>query len=105
MAVKAVAVATPLAFVAAMVVFVPLANVPLGPLAGAVNVTVTPGTGLLLESFTVTASAFAKVVLIFADCGVVPLLAVICAAVEGRFVRTKLTEVRPGAVATTLYAV
>jgi hypothetical protein len=44
-------VATPLPFVIA--VLTPPANVPLAPLPGAVNVTVTPGTGLLEASLTV----------------------------------------------------
>jgi hypothetical protein len=52
-AVNVVAVARPLALVVVVVVFVPLANVPLAPLAGAVNVTDTPLTGLLCESVTV----------------------------------------------------
>lgn len=47
LAVNAVAVATPLALVVALVVIVPLANVPLAPLLGAVNVTVAPLTKLL----------------------------------------------------------
>ena len=45
LAVTAGAVATPLAPVAAVVVFLP-ANVPPGPLVGALKVTVTPLTGL-----------------------------------------------------------
>jgi hypothetical protein len=45
LAVKADAVATPLALVVAVVVVVPFANVPLGPVLGAVNVTVTPSIG------------------------------------------------------------
>jgi hypothetical protein len=45
-AVNVVAVATPLALVEAIVVFVPLTNVPLAPLAGAVKVTDTLGTRL-----------------------------------------------------------
>ncbi len=51
LAVKTAAVASPDAFVVAVVI--PPANVPLGPLVGAVIVTVTPLTGLLKESFTV----------------------------------------------------
>lgn len=104
MAVNAVAVATPLASVVAIVVFVALANVPLAPLAGAVNVTVTPGTGLLLASLTVTASRVEKAVVTFADCGVVPALALICVAVPGLFVREKLAVVAEPAAATILKA-
>jgi hypothetical protein len=51
LAVNVTDVATPLAFVVA--VFTPPANVPLAPLPGAVNVTVTPETGLLDASLTV----------------------------------------------------
>ena len=76
-AVNAVAVATPLAPVVACVVFVVLANFPLAPVVGAVNVTTTPGTGLLLPSSTVTASTFPNAVPTVADCGVVPALVVI----------------------------
>jgi hypothetical protein len=50
-------------------VVAPPANVPLGPLAGAVNVTVTPLTGLLKESFTVACSCIANAALTFALCG------------------------------------
>jgi hypothetical protein len=67
-------VATPEASVVA--VLTPPANVPLAPLAGAVNVTSTPLTRLLLASLTVTTSGAAKVVLTTALCGV-PLVAVI----------------------------
>jgi len=101
-AVNAVAVATPLASVVALVVLVPLANLPLAPVVGAVNATLTPGTGLLLASFTVTASRVPKAVLMAADCGVVPAFAVICVGVPGVFVSAKLTEARPEAPATTL---
>jgi len=45
------AVAVPVPSVIALVVS-PVEKVPLAPLAGAVNVTVTPGTGLPPESFT-----------------------------------------------------
>ena len=69
--------ATPDAFVATTIVAVLLLNTPDAPDPGAVNVTFTPETGLLPASFTVTASALAKAVLTFADCGVVPAFAVI----------------------------
>jgi hypothetical protein len=61
-AVNAADVATPLAFVVA--VFTPPANVPLAPLAGGVNVTMTPLTGLLPASVTVATRGAAKAVLI-----------------------------------------
>src|ERR1700693_3944545 len=71
LAVNTADVATPLAFVTA--VFTPPANVPLAPVcAGAVNVTVTPETGLLLASFTVACSAVVNAVAIVALCGVPP---------------------------------
>ena len=57
LAVKVEAVATPLELVTAVVVAVLLAKVPLAPEAGAVKVTVTPGMGLPLPSFTVAWSA------------------------------------------------
>src|SRR5205085_1647446 len=79
-AVNAVAVAIPLALVVASVVFVPFANVPLAPVAGAVKATLTPATGLLLASLTVTARVVANAVPIFADWGVVPAFAAICVA-------------------------
>jgi hypothetical protein len=59
--------ATPDAFVAAMIVAVPLLKVPEAPAPGAVNVTFTPLTGLLPASFTVTANGFVNAVLIVAD--------------------------------------
>src|SRR5215470_15871855 len=72
LAVKTAAVATPDAFVVAVVT--PPANVPLAPLPGAAKVTVAPLTGLLNESFTVACSV-AKGVFTVALCGV-PALAV-----------------------------
>src|ERR1700686_1448556 len=91
LAVNIAEVATPLAFVIA--VFTPPANVPLAPVcAGAVNVTVTPETGLLLASFTVAWSAVVNAVLIVAVCGV-PAVAVILAGGKALLVRLKLAEV------------
>ena len=52
LAVNAADVATPDVLVVA--VLIPPANVPLAPLAGAVKATITPLTGLLPESLTVT---------------------------------------------------
>ena len=81
MAVNVEAVATPLAFVVAFAVVDPLANVPLAPVPGAVNVTVIPLTGLLLASLTVAASAVPKFVFTDVLCGV-PAVAVMLAGVE-----------------------
>jgi len=80
-------IATPEALVVA--VFTPPANVPEAPLEGAVNVTVTPLTGLPPEFFTVAAKRLANAVLIAALCGVPP-LAVIEAALPAVFVRRKV---------------
>jgi hypothetical protein len=96
--------ATPDAFVATVIVAVLLLNTPDAPDPGAVNVTFTPETGLLPASFTVTASAFANAVLIVADCGVVPALAVIVVGAPALFVSEKFTVVRPLAAAVTVYA-
>jgi hypothetical protein len=91
LAVNTAEVATPLALVTA--VFVPPANVPLAPVcAGAMNVTVTPETGLFPESFTVAWSAVVKAVPIVALCGV-PAVAVIVAAEPAVLVRAKLAAV------------
>jgi hypothetical protein len=65
-----VEVATPAAFVIALVL--PPAKVPPAPLAGGVNVTVTPETGLLFASLTVAESGDGKGVAIFVVCGVPP---------------------------------
>ena len=96
------AAATPEAFVATTIVAVLLLNMPDAPAPGAVNVTFTPDTGLLPESRTVTASAFAKAVLTTVDCGVVPALAVIVAGGPTMFVNAKLLVTGP-AVTNTLY--
>ena len=58
--VNAGAVATPDELVLADTVVSEPVKVPLGPVAGAVKVTVAPATGLLLASFTVAASAVVK---------------------------------------------
>src|SRR5438445_724803 len=86
-----------------MIVAVLLLNTPDAPDPGAANVTFTPETGLLPASFTVTASAFAKAVLIVADCGVVPAFAVIVVAAPTVFVSEKFTGVDPVAAAVTVY--
>ena len=67
LAVKVLAVASPEALVVA--VFTPPAKAPLGPVAGAVKVTTTPGTGLPEVSFTVACRAVPKAVLMVALCG------------------------------------
>ncbi len=89
----------PEALVAAVIVVVALLNVPLAPEPGAVKVTLTPGTGLLPASFTVTATAFVKTVLTEVLCGVVPALAVI---VIGVLVIEKFTVTKPAAAAETV---
>src|ERR1700676_155599 len=100
LAVNNAAVATPLAFVVA--VLTPPAKVPLGPEPGGENVTTTPLTGLFPASVTVATNNAAKAVLIGALCGV-PLVAVTLAAGPGWFVRVKLVEESLGELATTLY--
>jgi hypothetical protein len=61
LAVNGAAVATPFASVVTVVAVVLLAKAPLAPLAGALKVTTTPLTGLLLRSVTFACSAVAKV--------------------------------------------
>ena len=98
LAVNILDVATPLAFVTA--VFTPPANVPLGPVPGAVNVTVRPFSGLPPGSVTVATKAATKAVLICALCPE-PLVTTIDATGPGRFVSEKLTVVKPMAEAAT----
>jgi hypothetical protein len=71
LAVKMGEVAWPLTPVMLVAMADPL-KVPLGPDDGAVNVTVTPGTGLLPESRTMTTSGFAKFLLTGVLCGLPP---------------------------------
>src|SRR5215472_6537683 len=87
LAVKTAAVATPEAFVVA--VLTPPANVPLAPLAGALNVTVTPLTKLPKGSLTVACSCVAKAVFTVALWGV-PAVAVMLLAAPARLVSEKL---------------
>jgi hypothetical protein len=94
--------AIPEAFVATVIVAVLLLNLPDAPEPVAVNVTFTPETGLLPASFTVTARALAKAVLIVVDCGVVPAFAVIDEAAPAVLVSEKFTVVRPVAAAVTV---
>jgi hypothetical protein len=99
-AVNVADVATPLAFVVA--VFTPPAKVPLAPLAGGVNVTTTPLTGLFPESVTVATRGAANAVLIVAFCPE-PLVTATFAAAPVKFVKAKFADVAPVALATTLY--
>ena len=93
--------AIPEALVATVIVAVELLNMPLAPEPGAVKVTFTPDTGLLPASFTVTARAVAKAVLIVALCGVVPALAVMVKT-RAALVIEKFTVVSPVAAAVTV---
>jgi hypothetical protein len=98
-AVSTGAVATPLARVTAVTVSEEPNN-PVGPLQGAVNVTVTPLTGLLTESFTMAWRAVENAVFTVALCDV-PALMVIVAAVV--FVRLKFApEATPDTFAVTV---
>src|SRR5450755_4492768 len=95
--------ATPAALVATTMVSVLLLNNPEAPEPGAVNVTLTPATGLLPTSRTVTASGLAKAVLMVALCGVVPALAVIDAGAPTVLVRLNVAGVTtPTTLAVTL---
>src|SRR5215472_5918278 len=89
LAVKTAEVATPEAFVTAVVT--PPANVPLAPLAGAAKVTVTPFTGLFPESGTVAWSCAGKAVLVGGVC----VVAEVATTLDGglpKFVREKKAE-------------
>src|SRR5258708_36709040 len=87
LAVKTGAFATPCALVTA--VFIPPANVPLAPLAGAVKATVTPLIGLPAASFTVACSCVANAVLMVALWGV-PAVGVMLDGAPARLVSEKL---------------
>src|SRR2546427_92877 len=101
LAVNTGAVATPSELVVA--VLTPPAKEPLGPLVGAVKVTVTPLTGLFPESFTVACNCVVYAVLTVALCGVPP-VAVILAAAPVRLVSEKFAGVAtPDTVAETAY--
>jgi hypothetical protein len=100
LAVSAGAVATPLELVTAVAVAED-PKVALAPVDGAVNVTVTPVTGLPPESFTVAWSAVAKAVLAIVLCGV-PAVAVMLAG-TAVLVRLKLAAVAtPATLAVTV---
>lgn len=99
LAVKVAEVATPEEFVTA--VFFPPANVPLAPDGGAVNVTVTPGTGLPPTSVTVADSGLTNAVFTGALCPEPP-VAVMVWGGPGVFVNAKDTgAATPGAEAPT----
>jgi hypothetical protein len=102
LAVKGDAVATPEAFVVAVVVAVPLPKVPEAPEAGAVKVTVAPDTALPAESLTVAVRPVAKAVATGALCPDPP-VAVMAVAGPAVLVRLKLTGLAPVAKAVTLY--
>jgi hypothetical protein len=89
LAVKAGAVAMPLALVVAVPA---LAKLPLAPLAGAVKVTVAPEMTLLKVSFTVACKAVVKAVLTVADCPL-PAVAMMVEAGPASLVRAKLAGV------------
>ena len=91
MAVSVGAVAMPLKFVDAVAVAEPL-KLALAPEPGAVNVTVTPFTGLPLAFVTVAWRAVANAVFTVALCGV-PAVAVMFAGVAPMFVKLKLAGV------------
>jgi hypothetical protein len=95
----------PEAFVVKVMVFELLLNIAAAPDAAgvSVNVTLTPGTGLLPLSSTVATSGFVNAVLIFVLCPL-PLVAVIEAAVPTVFVNEKFAGVAtPDTVADTVY--
>jgi hypothetical protein len=91
----------PLAFVVAVAVVLPPANVPLAPVTGAVKVTATPLVGDP-PVVTVATRGAANAVLTIALCGV-PLVAVIVSTAAPVFVRLKSAPgVTPTAVAVTV---
>ena len=94
--------ATPDALVVTVNVLVLLLNVPDAPVAGAVNVTLTPATGFPATSSTTTESGVPNAVRIAADCGVVPVPAVILCAAPAVLVKAKFTVVSPVAAAVTV---
>jgi hypothetical protein len=93
--------ATPKVLVATVSVAEPPANVPLAPLAGALNVTFTPETGFPLASFTVAAKGLLKALLTRA-LWPPPEAAVTLLGAPGVFVKEKEAGVdTPGTVALT----
>ena len=102
MAVSVGPVATPLLLVTAVAAAKP-PNVPVAPVAGAVKVTVTPPTTLLLASLTIACKAVANTVLTLVLCGV-PVVAVMLAAAPAVLVKLKLAGVlTPATVAVSVY--
>jgi hypothetical protein len=94
-------VAKPLTSVATVIVAVPFENVPLAPVAGAVNVTDAPTTGLLPASFTVACNEAvnAKPIVVLCE---LPAVAVMLAGGAELLVKLKLTDpVTPAALAVT----
>ncbi|HEY1754037.1 MAG TPA: hypothetical protein VGG72_01480 [Bryobacteraceae bacterium] len=96
------AAATPELFVATTIVVAELLNNPLGPLDGAVKVTLTPATGVPPELFTITAGGVPKAVLTVVASGDVPVSEVIVLGIPAVFVSEKFTAVTPGAEAVTV---
>ena len=92
LAVKIGEVAMPCELVVTVAVVVPPAKVPLGPLAGTVNVTLTPLRGLPLPFVTVATKGAANAVLICADCEP-PLVAVMEAGTPAVLVSEKTAAV------------
>jgi hypothetical protein len=70
------------------------------PVPGAAKFTVTPETGLPPLSFTVTARALLKAVLIAAFCGVLPAFAVIADAAPAVLARPKFFVTEPAVTET-----
>src|SRR5947207_1597638 len=89
LAVKVADVATPLPLVVA--VFTPPAKLPLAPLPGAVNVTVTLATGLPPASFTLATSGAANALSLSLH-DALPIFAVMLAAAPAVFVSEKSAE-------------
>ena len=101
LAVNAGAVAIPLPLVTPVAVANP-ENPAVAPVDGAVKVTVTPFTGLLRASFTVTCNAVANAVLTNVLCGVPTVVATLAAA-PAVLVKLKLAGVTtPATVAVTM---
>ena len=95
--------AIPDEFVVTVIVFVLLLKIPDGLVPGAVNVTLTPDSGLLPASLIVTAKGVPNAVVIVADCGVVPAFATIEAGAPAVLDSEKFTVVSPDEFAVTVY--
>ena len=93
--------ASPVLAEATVIVAVPFENVPLAPLAGAVNVTCTPLTGLLLPSVTLACRAVVNTVLTVALCEA-PAVAVMFAAGPGLLVSEKFAAASVPVLAVTV---